>query len=50
MMKALDWAYDENERHSINGRELPEDWNNDNEKVFMLAEAKRERRLKEGDI
>ena len=50
MMKALGWAYDENERHSINGKELPEDWNNDNEKVFMLAEARRERRLNEGDI
>ena len=59
MMKHLGWTYDENEPHTINGVTLPSgivvpakavDWTNDNEKVFMLAEARRERRLKKGDI
>jgi hypothetical protein len=50
MMKALGWDYDSKERHSINGRELPQDWNNDNEKVFMLAAERRAHREREGDI
>ena len=50
MMKALGWTYDENEPHSINGVLVPEDWSNDNEKVFTLARARRERRIREGDI
>ena len=50
MMKALGWTYDEQEPHTINGVPLPEDWTNDNEKVFMLAYARRERRKREGDI
>jgi len=51
MMKTLGWAYDENEPHSINFKPLEEDWSNDNEKVFMLSEAKRKfRELHEGDI
>jgi rhodanese-related sulfurtransferase len=50
MMKHLGWTYDEREPHSINGVPVPEDWTNNNEKVFTLAAARRERRLKEGDI
>jgi purine nucleoside permease len=46
----LGWDYDSKERHSINGRELPQDWNNDNEKVFMLAAERRAHREREGDI
>jgi predicted protein tyrosine phosphatase len=48
MMKALGWTYDPNERHSINGRQLPEDWNNDNEKIFILAAERKTHR--EGDV
>ena len=50
MMKALGWTYDANEKHSINGTPVPEDWSNDNEKVFTLAAARREFREREGDI
>ena len=50
MMKKLGWTYDENEPHTINGVALDEDWSNDNEKVFTLASARRERRKREGDI
>lgn len=50
MMKQLGWTYDEQEPHTINGVAVPEDWTNDNEKVFTLAHARRERRLREGDI
>jgi predicted protein tyrosine phosphatase len=50
MMKKLGWTYDENEPHTINGIALDEDWTNDNEKVFTLAHARRERRKREGDI
>ena len=49
MMKVLGWTYDDNETHSINGVSVPEDWTNDNEKVFTLARARRDRRLKESD-
>ena len=50
MMKALGWDYDSKERHSINGREIPEDWNNDNEKIFILAAERRARREREEGI
>jgi len=50
MMKELGWTYDEDEPHTINGAPVAEDWTNDNEKVFTLAAARRERRLREGDI
>jgi hypothetical protein len=59
MMRALGWLYDEQEQHSINGVTLPSgiivpaktiEWTNDNEKVFTLAAARRERREREGDI
>jgi rhodanese-related sulfurtransferase len=50
MMKVLGLTYDEKEPHTINGIIVPEDWNNDNEKVFTLATAKREFREREGDI
>ena len=50
LMRALGWAYDENEPHTINGIELDPDWIDNNEKVFTLARARRERRLREGDI
>lgn len=49
MMRVLGWTYDEAEPHTINGVALPKDWVNDNEKVFMLARARQERRLKKGE-
>ncbi len=50
MMRVLGWLYDENEPHTINNVAIEEDWTNDNEKVFTLAHARRERRQREGDI
>jgi predicted protein tyrosine phosphatase len=50
MMRKLGWTYDEQEPHTINGAAVAEDWTNDNEKVFTLARARRERREREGDI
>jgi predicted protein tyrosine phosphatase len=44
MMKALGWQYDDNEPHTINGEPVPVDWSNDNEKIFILAEARRKYR------
>ena len=44
MMLALGWTYDEAESHTVNGEPLDLDWTNDNEKVFILAYARRERR------
>ena len=49
MMKKLGWTYDEQEPHSINGVPVPEDWTNDNEKVFTLADARRKYRQQHGD-
>lgn len=49
MMRALGWLYDEQEPHTINGVSIDPDWTNDNEKVFTLAQARRERRLKDGE-
>jgi len=45
MLTSLGLHYNANEKHSINGQELTQDWTNDNEKVFTLAAARRERRL-----
>ncbi len=45
MMKSLGWTYDEQEPHSINGVPVAEDWSNDNEKVFTLADARRKYRF-----
>jgi predicted protein tyrosine phosphatase len=50
MMRKLGWTYDSDEPHTINGAAVDEDWTNDNEKVFTLAAARRERREREGDI
>lgn len=51
MMKVLGWTYDADEPHTINGQPVDEDWTNDNEKVFTLADAKRKYRERyEGDI
>ena len=50
MMQKLGWTYDTDEPHTINGAAVDEDWTNDNEKVFTLAAARRERREREGDI
>jgi len=50
MMKALGWTYDENETHTINGVPLDPDWTDRNEKVFILADERRARREREGDI
>jgi hypothetical protein len=51
MMKKLGWTYDENEPHTINGAPVDEDWTNNNEKVFTLADARRKYRENyEGDI
>ncbi len=44
MMKALGWDYDPYEQHTINGVPVPDDWTNDNEKVFILAHARKEHR------
>jgi predicted protein tyrosine phosphatase len=44
MLRGLGWAYDSEENHAINGVPIPDDWVNDNEKVFILAEARRKRR------
>lgn len=49
MMRVLGWTYDEQEPHTINGVPVPEDWTNDNEKVFTLAYARRERREQQGE-
>ena len=58
MMKCLGWTYDENEPHTINGYTTESgiivpakavDYNNDNEKVFTLADERRERRLRKGE-
>ena len=49
MMKHLGWTYDTDEKHSINGVPLPEDWTNDNEKVFTLADARRKFRFNHGE-
>jgi predicted protein tyrosine phosphatase len=59
MMRQLGWTYDADEPHTINGYTTESgiivpakavDYNNDNEKVFALAAARRERRAREGDI
>ncbi len=51
MLKKLGWTYDSNEPHTINWQPVDEDWNNDNEKVFTLADARRKYRERyEGDI
>jgi predicted protein tyrosine phosphatase len=51
MMRKLGWTYDEQEPHTINGQPVDEDWTNDNEKVFTLADARRKYRSRyEGDI
>jgi rhodanese-related sulfurtransferase len=50
MMRVLGWTYDENEPHTINNVSIDEDWTNDNEKVFILARHRKERREREGDI
>jgi len=58
MMKYLGWTYDEQEPHTINGIILDSglivpakaiEWTNDNEKVFALAKARKERREQEGE-
>jgi hypothetical protein len=46
MMKALGMLYDEGEPHTINGVAIDPDWTDDNEKMFALAGARRDRRLK----
>jgi hypothetical protein len=50
MMKALGWTYDESEPHTVNGVPLDPDWTDNNEKVFILADERRARREREGDI
>jgi hypothetical protein len=58
MMKVLGWTYDEQEPHTINGITLDSglivpakavDWTNDNEKVFVLAKERKERREQNGE-
>lgn len=49
MMRKLGWLYDEQESHTVNGAPLPEDWTNDNEKVFILADARRKHRMSTGE-
>lgn len=50
MMKKLGWTYDKDEPHTINGKVVPEDWATNNEKVFTLARARKERREREKDV
>jgi hypothetical protein len=49
MMRKLGWTYDEQESYTINGEPVPEDWTNVNEKIFILARARREHREREGE-
>jgi rhodanese-related sulfurtransferase len=58
MMKELGWLYDEQEQHSFNGYETASgvtvpaqqiEWETNNEKVFALAAARRERRQQTGE-
>ena len=49
MMKSLGWTYDDQEPHSINGVPVPEEWTNNKEKVFTLADAKRKYRFNTGE-
>ena len=44
MMESLGLSFDPLEKHSINGVALSQDWTNDNEKVFMLAAARKQQR------
>lgn len=46
LMEQLGMVFEEKDlkHHTINGVVVPEDWTNDNEKVFILAEAKRKLR------
>jgi rhodanese-related sulfurtransferase len=57
MMRRLGWTYDEQEPHTINGVTLDSglivpakavEWTNDNEKVFVLAKERKERREQNG--
>lgn len=43
LMEQLGMVF-EDTQHTINGNPIPEDWTNDNEKVFILAEARRKYR------
>jgi predicted protein tyrosine phosphatase len=47
LLEQLGMTYDPKEPHTINGIIVSEDWNNDNEKVFILADARR--KLREQD-
>jgi predicted protein tyrosine phosphatase len=58
MMKSLGWTYDENELHTTNGYTTESgiivppktvDYTNNNEKVFTLAAARRERRERDNE-
>jgi hypothetical protein len=48
MMKELGLTYNEDEKHSINGKPLDEDWIDDNEKIFILANNRRKYRVLTG--
>ena len=50
MMQTLGWTYNNSEPHTINGIAVAEDWTNDNEKVFILANERRKRRDQDGTI
>jgi hypothetical protein len=49
MMRTLGMLYSDDEPHTINGVALDPDWTDDNEKVFALAGARRQRRLNEDE-
>jgi predicted protein tyrosine phosphatase len=58
LMKQMGWLYDEQEEHSFNGYETTNgvvvppqlvSWENDNEKVFALAAARKQRREQTGE-
>lgn len=44
LLEQLGMTYDPTEPHTINGIIVSEDWTNDNEKVFILADARRKLR------
>ena len=50
MMESLGLSYDPKEKHSINGVALAADWTNDNEKVFILADARKAKRQQDSGL
>jgi len=49
MMDALGWNYDSKELPSINGKPLNKEWTDKIERWSVLAQARKEHRLKKGN-